>query len=104
MTTKASTFSSRKTCCNMGVKGLFGGYILRRHRDCVLRARPRDRSWHYLLVDLNGIIHTSCAAVYGYGDAAPAPSSRRLLPRPGPDAPPSSSAEEKPAPTLRDRY
>ncbi len=52
----------------MGVKGLFGGYILRRHRDCVLRARPADFRCDHLLIDLNGIIHTSCAAVYGYGD------------------------------------
>ncbi len=82
----------------MGVKGLFGGYILRRHRDCVLRHRPAAKSWHYLLVDLNGIIHTSCAAVYGYGDAPAASSSRtRLLARPS-----ATPSEPSQTPTLKD--
>ncbi len=65
----------------MGVKAFFGGYILKKHKDCVARQRPELIAWDYLLIDLNGIIHTSCAAVYGYGDAAPSASSR-LLKRP----------------------
>ena len=77
----------------MGVKGLFGGYIMRNHKDCVYRSRPEGSVWDFLLIDLNGIIHTACAQVYGYGDQRQ--TERRLLSR-------ASSSETPREPTIRD--
>ncbi len=62
----------------MGVKGLFGGYILKKHRDCVYRTRPENITWDHLLIDLNGIIHTACAQVYGYGEPSKQDEKRLL--------------------------
>ncbi len=69
----------------MGVKGLFGGYIMKKHRDCVQRTRPENTAWDFLLIDLNGIIHTACAQVYGYGE--PPKDGRRLLSAPSTQTP-----------------